>query len=224
MNARVKTNLLCLAVLAAGALALARVGESAVDAAPSSTNDSLSRAFEAILGIEAVVNVRDDNGEYISQSEGAESLADRLDPVLADSLVGVTGLGHLSDVLGYQPTGFTELDYATSIIVFRQLFILADLTNGGDGTAKWVHTLYSGAVSGSVAQLVLNFEALGSFTDDDGNRVPVEIPNALLGLPGEGSVAATGRCVCLCERNDGVWQLTSFYFVLSPREMLFDVG
>ena len=79
------------------------------------------------------------------------------------------------------------------------------------------------SVSGSVAQFVLNFEALGSFTDGEGNRLPVEIPNALLGLPGEGSVAAAARCICLCERNDGVWQLTSFYFILSPREMLFDV-
>ena len=50
MNARVKTNLLCLAVLAAGALALTTVGGSAVAAAPTLTNDSLSRAFEAILG------------------------------------------------------------------------------------------------------------------------------------------------------------------------------
>lgn len=74
-----------------------------------------------------------------------------------------------------------------------------------------------------MAQFVLNFETLGSFTDDDGNRLPVEMPNALLGLPGEGSVTAAARCICLCERIDGAWQLTSFYVILSPREMLFDV-
>ena len=42
-----------------------------------------------------------------------------------------------------------------------------------------------------MAQLVLNFEALGSFTDDDGNRLPVEMPNALLGLLGADPVLLT---------------------------------
>ena len=65
MNARVKTKLLCLTVLAAGALTLARFAESTVHASPSSTNQALSRAFGAIVGIEAVVNARDGNGAYL---------------------------------------------------------------------------------------------------------------------------------------------------------------
>ena len=206
-TARVQMALAAACAVAAASLLYVNVAPAEASAGP------LSSAFSAVLGLEDVINLRGDDGVYVSQTEGSESLASRLSEFVTDTYVGVNGLGHATAAFGYQPTSYGAGPYADGIIAFRGLAVAADIADGGNGTADWVHVPYNSAVSGNVAYFVLNFEVRGT----DGE--PVELDLGDLGI-----VAMHGRCICTCVRIDGQWEIDAFYFVLSPEDMLYDVG
>ncbi len=184
----------------------------------------LGQAFAAIVGYESVLNARDDSGEYVAQNESTESLAARLTPYMVDDFIGVTGLGHATDVLGYSPTSLSRLEYAQALKDTQALMMIADQVNGGDGTYDFIHLPFSGQASGNVAYFTFNFEGLGSLTDADGERLPVELPLSLIDPSAEGSAPVVGRCICVCKRVNGEWKLASFYFVLTPPEGLLPIA
>jgi len=209
-------------------MAIARYGVALIStgvrtaAAESQGDGPLGMAWQAIQDYEAVLNARDANG-YISLQEGPQSLANRLSRYIADDYVGVTGLGPATEVFGYQGTLHGPLELAGGTIGFQGLSAIADQLAGGNGTADAVHIPVDGGVSGNVGYFILNFAWMGSFVDADGNRLPVEIPYSLIDPSAQGSVKAVGRCICTCERIDGQWKITSFYFVLTPQDLLHAV-
>ena len=216
-NVRVQMALAAACAVTAGGLMYLNVAPAGANAGP------LNTAWQAVRNVEAIENARDQDGNYLSQTEGVEWFTEALSRHMSDSYIGVTGLGHITDAFGYQPTQHGVAEFAASGIAFRDLGIAADLAAGGDGTNDWIHTPVTGSVSGNTAYFILNFAHYGSFVDDEGNRLPTEIPNWMIGLPGEGSVPITGRCICVCDRVDGRWTLKSFYYVQTPIDLLHDV-
>ena len=186
----------------------------------TSTQSTVQRAFRRILDFEDQVNAREANGTYVSQVEGQASFAQRIEPMIPASFVGVSGLGELTDYLGYQPTTKGPYEDAGTIIQFRTLLSSLDLAAGGDGTADWIHTFISGDADGNVAHMVLDFEVLGSFVDPQGKRLPVNIPFSIFNPSDPRVVPTAGRCICTCKRVGGQWKITAFYFVASPVAML----
>jgi len=179
--------------------------------------DDLSDAYQAILDFEAAVNARDAYGNYLSQGETATQFADRIGDLLSPAFVGVSGMGPLEDYLGSVPTFFGPVQDAQAIIDNRTLLLLFD----PNGTADWIHTAYDGQVSGNSGSFVLNFAVLGSQTDGNGNRLPIDLPNSIFDPNDNRVTPVCGRCICTCERVGGQWQITAFYFVLTPPSGLF---
>jgi len=186
-----------------------------------SNPNQVAAAFSAILSLEEVLNSRDETGMYMSQVVTLPQMSDLVEPYITDEFYGVTGLGHATSGLGgYAPNLPDRTSYATHVPLNQQFAIAAAQANGGSRTADFRHTLVHGWAQGNLATMIFNFELLGSFVDAEGNRLPVVnpwIPN----LEGTGGVPFTGRCICVCERVGAHWKMNTFYFVLSPRELLF---
>jgi len=189
-------------------------------ASTSTPENALQRAFRRVLEFEDQVNARYVDGTYVSQVEGQASLAQRISPMIPPNYVGVSGLGELTEYLGYQPTTKGAFEDAGALIQFRELLSSLDLAAGGDGTADNVHTFISGEANGNVAHMILDYEVLGSFVDDQGRRLPVNIPFSIFDANDPRVVPAAGRCICTCSQVGGEWKITSFYFVASPAAML----
>ena len=221
MKARVTAGLACALVGAAATiLTLAATPKAQANKGP------LENAFGAILDLEAIYNARDGEGNYLllDPDNGYDYVLEGVSSVLTEDYVGVNGFGHISaGPLGYQPTISGWQDAADGAISTKALGVAADLVNGGDGTARFVHIASDGAISGNVGYFVLNFGVLGT-PDANGNQSPVLVPNAMLGLEGDGFLPLQGRCICTCERTGGTWRIASFYFVFTPDDaMLYDV-
>jgi len=210
-------QLLCVGTLALLALSPSQPPQLGVG---TSSGNTVQLAFERILDFEDEVNARYPDGAYVSQVEGQASLAQRIEPMIPANYVGVSGLGELTDHLGYQPTVNGAFEDAGAIIAFRTLLASLDQAAGGDGTADYIHTFISGDGDGNVAHMVLNFEVLGSFVDPLGQRLPVNIPFSIFDPNDPRVLPAAGRCICTCKRVGGEWKITSFYFVATPMAML----
>jgi len=221
-NARTVTGTLFATIVAGAALLLTWNGAPDARAAAGPVDN----AFDAIRDLEAVYNARDDEGNYLllDPEHGYDYVLEGVSAILTEDYVGVNGFGAISaGPLGYQPTISGWADAAASSISTKALGVAADQFNGGNGTADFVHVAYDGGISGNTGYFLLNFGVLGT-PDMDGSRSPVEVPNFMLGLEGDGSVPLQGRCICTCERIAGTWRIASFYFVFTPDdEMLYDV-
>ena len=207
-------------LLGLGTAAILALSASQSPTVSTTGQSTARRAFLRVLEFEDQVNARQANGTYVSQVEGQASFAQRIEPMIPASYVGVTGLGELTDYLGYQPTIKGAYEDAGAIIQFRTLLSSLDLAAGGDGTADWIHTFISGDADGNVAHMVLDFEVLGSLLDPEGQRLPVSIPFSIFQPNDPRVVPAAGRCICTCKRVGGQWKITAFYFVASPTAML----